>query len=378
LARRRQAERERGHGGRRVRARTAKCTFVCKKIGESGDTYSYLRRIRHIAVPAHGTHSEYIKFNNLFVSSEYLSFTRLRTERREPLRIRLCRIARCARRGGGPGTKDQRKEYLVMARTLIGLFNDKNDAQRALLELTSAGFPREDIDVIARNGVPAADGDVTGNLTRLGVPAADAQDYSNRVADGKAVVVVQASDAAAQRAITVMERNGANDVDQESGASASGIAAAPGAVAAVTAPMEAAVGTDRLTASANRVAGAGISMAEGGAAIPRDENELSLAREDVANAANIEARKAEDRNPSQFKPAANPFRDSSGGDAGANPDREYAHTYGETLASDPRHQGKDWEAIEPDARNEWATQNKGMWEEFKDMVRHAWEKMAGN
>jgi len=265
-----------------------------------------------------------------------------------------------------------------MARTLIGLFNNKSDAERTLLELTSAGFSRADIDVIARNGVPSVDGDITSSLTRLGVPAADAQDFSNRVAEGKAVVVVKASDAAAQRAITVMERNGANDVDQERDAASSGIAAAPGAVAAVTAPMEAAAGTDRLTATANGVAGAGMSMAQGGAAIPRDENELSLAREDVANAAKIEARKVENLNPSRFKPEANPFRDSSGGDAGANPDREYAHTYGKTLASDPRHRGKDWDAIEPDARSEWATQNKGMWEEFKDMVRHAWERMAGN
>jgi uncharacterized protein (TIGR02271 family) len=56
---------------------------------------------------------------------------------------------------------------------------------------------------------------------------------------------------------------------------------------------------------------------------------------------------------------------------------EYVYTYGRTLASDPRYRGKDWATIEPEARREWGTYHKGAWEEFKDKVRHAWEKMTG-
>jgi hypothetical protein len=56
---------------------------------------------------------------------------------------------------------------------------------------------------------------------------------------------------------------------------------------------------------------------------------------------------------------------------------EYAYTYGETLASDPRYRGKNWATIEPEAKREWGTRHKGAWEEFKDRVRYAWEKMTG-
>ena len=56
---------------------------------------------------------------------------------------------------------------------------------------------------------------------------------------------------------------------------------------------------------------------------------------------------------------------------------EYAYTYGQKLASDPRYQGKDWATIEPEARREWGTHHKGAWQEFKDNVRRAWEKMTG-
>ena len=246
-----------------------------------------------------------------------------------------------------------------MAKTIIGLFNNKDEALRAIQELVSAGFPRGDFDMFVRNGAPAA-ADMAGKLMRAGVPEEDVREYSGRIAEGEAVVVVKAPDETAQRAVTVLERNGAKDVDEEGGRTNSGITAS------------------RPSSAPAPIAVAGTRVTEGGAPIPRDDNELALARDDVARARNIEERKTEERNPSRVKPEANPFRDSSSGDAGANPDREYADTCGVALASDPRHQGKDWDTIEPHARREWPTHNKGAWEEFKDMVRNAWEKMAGH
>ena len=58
-------------------------------------------------------------------------------------------------------------------------------------------------------------------------------------------------------------------------------------------------------------------------------------------------------------------------------DQDYAYTYGQKLASDPRYRGKDWASIEAEAQREWGTHHKGAWEEFKENVRHAWEKMTG-
>jgi len=50
------------------------------------------------------------------------------------------------------------------------------------------------------------------------------------------------------------------------------------------------------------------------------------------------------------------------------------YRYGYDLASDPSFRGRDWSAIETDARSRWETRNPGTWERFKDSVRHAWER----
>ena len=54
-----------------------------------------------------------------------------------------------------------------------------------------------------------------------------------------------------------------------------------------------------------------------------------------------------------------------------------AYRYGYTLASDPRYRGKQWSAIESDARRAWEERNKGTWEQFKDAIRYAWDRVAG-
>lgn len=54
---------------------------------------------------------------------------------------------------------------------------------------------------------------------------------------------------------------------------------------------------------------------------------------------------------------------------------EPAYRYGSMLASDQRYQGRDWDAIESDVRNDWQAQHKdSAWDNFKDAVRHSWEQ----
>jgi uncharacterized protein (TIGR02271 family) len=53
-----------------------------------------------------------------------------------------------------------------------------------------------------------------------------------------------------------------------------------------------------------------------------------------------------------------------------------AYRFGYTLANDPRYQGRDWNAIEADARRTWSQQYKDTpWENFKDAVRHGWQQV---
>lgn len=54
-----------------------------------------------------------------------------------------------------------------------------------------------------------------------------------------------------------------------------------------------------------------------------------------------------------------------------------AYEYGYTLASDQRYQGREWSAIEKDARRDWDSRGQGTWADFKDAVRYAWDEVRG-
>ncbi len=58
---------------------------------------------------------------------------------------------------------------------------------------------------------------------------------------------------------------------------------------------------------------------------------------------------------------------------------EPAYRYGYTLAARPEYRGRTWNQIEPDARRRWETdyREQGPWENFKDAVRHAWNRATG-
>ena len=58
-------------------------------------------------------------------------------------------------------------------------------------------------------------------------------------------------------------------------------------------------------------------------------------------------------------------------------DYEPAYRYGYTLATDPRYRDRDWEVIEPEAKRGWAEDGRGTWEEFKDAIRRARERVLG-
>jgi len=54
-----------------------------------------------------------------------------------------------------------------------------------------------------------------------------------------------------------------------------------------------------------------------------------------------------------------------------------AYRYGYELAGDRRYAGRDWAALEADARRDWEGRHQGTWDEFKDTIRHAWERVRG-
>jgi uncharacterized protein (TIGR02271 family) len=51
-----------------------------------------------------------------------------------------------------------------------------------------------------------------------------------------------------------------------------------------------------------------------------------------------------------------------------------AYQYGQQMAMDKRYSGRDWTAVESDARTHFEKTHPGKWGEFKDAVRRAYEK----
>jgi len=56
---------------------------------------------------------------------------------------------------------------------------------------------------------------------------------------------------------------------------------------------------------------------------------------------------------------------------------EPAYRYGYELGTSERYRGRDWTALEADARRDWEARQPGTWTRFQDAIRHAWEAVRG-
>jgi uncharacterized protein (TIGR02271 family) len=54
---------------------------------------------------------------------------------------------------------------------------------------------------------------------------------------------------------------------------------------------------------------------------------------------------------------------------------EPAYRYGYELGTNERYQGRDWVALEADARRDWEARHPNTWERFKDAIRYGWDKV---
>jgi hypothetical protein len=48
------------------------------------------------------------------------------------------------------------------------------------------------------------------------------------------------------------------------------------------------------------------------------------------------------------------------------------YRYGHSLADENK--GKDWNAVETDARRRWEERNPGTWDKFRNAARYAWDR----
>ena len=117
-----------------------------------------------------------------------------------------------------------------MTHTVVGLFNNRNDAQTAMRELVEAGFIQENLDLSNRRIDDANDnysetnttdnqgiGDKISNFfsSLFGDDETTARNYTNAAYDADAILTVQAdSNERAEAARDILDRNGAMDVDE--------------------------------------------------------------------------------------------------------------------------------------------------------------------
>jgi uncharacterized protein (TIGR02271 family) len=66
------------------------------------------------------------------------------------------------------------------------------------------------------------------------------------------------------------------------------------------------------------------------------------------------------------------------GKGAAYTEYEPAYRYGYELGTNERYRGRDWAALEADARREWELRHPSTWERFKDAIHYGWESLTGN
>jgi uncharacterized protein (TIGR02271 family) len=113
-----------------------------------------------------------------------------------------------------------------MTHTVIGLFDNRSEAQAAMQELIQHGFVQEDIDLSNRsmadttNNTTSADtgiGDSISNFfsSLFGDDPATAQNYTNAAYDADAILTVHVDSAQrAEEASEIFDRHGAIDIDE--------------------------------------------------------------------------------------------------------------------------------------------------------------------
>jgi uncharacterized protein (TIGR02271 family) len=326
-----------------------------------------------------------------------------------------------------------------MAKTVIGLFDDPRQAQQIVQALVDDGFRREDIRTMTRQEEASV-----GTLSAHGVSEAEARYYAEGLHRGGAVVLVDAADDRADRAVAIMERYPAMNLEARTGAEATRERERAGTREGETGDVKIPVIEEELQVGTRQVPHGGVRLYSRVTERPveetvrlRDETvhverrsvdrpaseaDLAAAKEhtlevtetDEEPVVRKQARVVEEvvvgkeqeertemvrdtvrRTEVEVEPVGvEHAREARGFDAYDADFRSHYTTsltsrghpyerwspgyrYGYELASDARYAGRDWTAIEPQARRDWEAHHQGTWDEFKDTIRYAWDKVRG-
>ena len=326
-----------------------------------------------------------------------------------------------------------------MEKTVMGLFDNPREAQQVVHALVDNGFRRDDIRTLTSQEEASV-----GTLTARGVPETEAQYYAEGLRRGGAVVLVDAADDRADRAVAIMERSPAMDLEGRTATDAALEREPAGKREVETGDVNIPVVEEELRVGTRQVRRGGVRLythvteqpveetvrlreehvtverhpvdrpattadltafQEGTIEVTENAEEAVISKqarvveEVVVNTETTErtetVRDTVRRTEVEVEPMGTaPTLDIRGFDtydadfrghyttslaSRGQPYERWApgYRYGYELASDPRYAGRDWTAIEADARRDWGTRHQGTWDEFKDTIHYAWDKVRG-
>lgn len=244
-----------------------------------------------------------------------------------------------------------------MMNTLVALFENTNEAKRAVQELYSSNFARD--AVAMTNG--ASDAAAMRMLQNGTLASQDVQFYTEGVQRGNTLVVVQAADKKRQRATDILAKYDTVDI---AAGSAELLQSSLGTSVRPLEEDDSVVQTpeERLDGGRQQVNQDGVPAHS----IDIDDEQLTAAQHTSAH--DFDALEADFRIHYMTKYAHN----------GSSYDQyRTVYRYGYDLGTDTRTLGDDWPTVEADARRTWEQRNPGTWGQFKAHIHYAWNKARG-
>jgi uncharacterized protein (TIGR02271 family) len=283
-----------------------------------------------------------------------------------------------------------------MAKRVIGLFDDAAEAQNVVTDLVNSGFKREEV----RSLSAATQGELGPELspyTNLGIPEPEARSYAEGVRRGGTLVSVQAADERADLAAEILERHGAVDIDRRTAEWRQG-----GWTDLREGELKVPVVEEELQVGKRQVQRGGVRVYSRLTETPVEET-VRLRQEQVKVDRRPVDRPASEADLAGLREGAVEVTATAEEPVVSKQARvveevvvgkevsEHTETVRDTvrrteveveqlasaLARDRRYGKSDWEGVEPEARRRWEKDHPGAWEEFKDTVRSAWDKVTG-
>jgi uncharacterized membrane protein len=208
-------------------------------------------------------------------------------------------------------------------------------------------------------GAGAATGGITGALVERGISDVDADYYAEAVRRGYTLVVVDTPEGREDEVMDIMENYDVVDIDERAEHWATegwtGYDTRSGAYT-----------TDQVTAERDHYLRSRTGATTGVRNYPVRESYRTDVSGYQTSDYNVYA--------SDFRNHYNQYGSMRGG---VYTDYEPAYRYGYDLATDRRYANYSWAELEPEARRRWESEyhREGLWEDFKDSVRYAWERV---